>query len=438
LNKNNEIFQNDIWSFKNIYNKYFCFCKGSCKYSNISQLCKYQFYLYIIDNNKYLYKKTDYLFSDFYQTSSDDTYPIFKEMIKKNISAHYIDKKKEIYQKYCKKKKVCTKVINSFNTKLLLNGDFLEKYLELILRLKAVVVGHKITSFYNILYCIDYIEYINLGHGIKYIKHFLYNDYSSHTKYNKLVLPPSTKIIKMAIKYGWNEKNIIKNCLPKWDKYDIYKNNLKLMNKNKSIFILFTWRCLKKENLNISSMYLNNIRDLVNNIILNKIIRKNNITLYFTLHPNFKKYNRVFKFNKSIKYISHKNISNCLMESNLLITDFSSVIFDIIYQKKPYIMFIPDAEDKNIKYIYQKGYYEIIDSLKNRSLYFENTFFDVNKTLIKIIYYIEHHFKLDDKLKKFYDSFQFKCGNNTDKFINYVFNWFIKRYNSNQIKRHKF
>ena len=43
------------WQFKNIYNNYFCFCKGSCLYEKIPELCKYHFYLYIIDNNKYLY-----------------------------------------------------------------------------------------------------------------------------------------------------------------------------------------------------------------------------------------------------------------------------------------------------------------------------------------------------------------------------------------------
>ena len=54
------------WYFANIYNYYFCFCKGSsCLYENILQKCKYYFYLYIIDINQFLYNKTDYLFGDF-------------------------------------------------------------------------------------------------------------------------------------------------------------------------------------------------------------------------------------------------------------------------------------------------------------------------------------------------------------------------------------
>ena len=105
LDKKNIILNKNYWQFKNIYNNYYCLCKGKCLYKNISQLCKYLFYLYIIDNNKYIYNKTDYLLSDFYYFSSDDTFPIFKEMIKLNLNAHYMDAKEKINNKFCKSEK---------------------------------------------------------------------------------------------------------------------------------------------------------------------------------------------------------------------------------------------------------------------------------------------------------------------------------------------
>lgn len=53
------------WYYRNIYNKYFCFCKGPlCIESKINQKCKYRFYLVLIDNNKILYPKTHYLLAD--------------------------------------------------------------------------------------------------------------------------------------------------------------------------------------------------------------------------------------------------------------------------------------------------------------------------------------------------------------------------------------
>jgi hypothetical protein len=40
-------------------------------------------------------------------------------------------------------------------------------------------------------------------------------------------------------------------------------------------------------------------------------------------------------------------------------------------------MFIPDAEDPDIRSIYLEEYYELIESLKNGTIYFENKFFEI-------------------------------------------------------------
>jgi hypothetical protein len=136
---------------------------------------------------------------------------------------------------------------------IIINGDFLEKFLDLILKLKVAVSGSEFISIiYNdYIFCnIEYITSINVGHGVKYFKSFLYERYSNYKKYNKLLLSPSKKIISVALKYGWKEENIIKMCLPKWDKYD--KSNKKLYSKKytkKSIFIFFTKRNFKNKKI---------------------------------------------------------------------------------------------------------------------------------------------------------------------------------------------
>jgi len=406
------------WNFKNIYNHYFCFCTGencfSKKVMEEGQRCKYNLYLSIIDNNRYLYKKTDYLLADFLakQLSADDAYPIFKEMIKKNLSAHYITEKTNIYKKYCRNNRQCKFVINETN----INGDFLEKYLELILKLKAVIVGADLNAMDFIFYNIEYITSINLGHGVKYFKSFLYKNYTSPQKYNKLVLAPSKKIIAVALKYGWKEENIIKICLPKWDKYDKIENHEII---SKSIFIFFTWRHLR-QNKKISSEYINNILKIIKCPILQKKLIKENISLFYALHPGISQYKKI-KSLKS-KYISFEQISDLLMKSNLLITDFSSVVFDFVYQRKPIIIYIPDAEDPNNKYNYDEDYYNLINNIKNGTIHFENKYNTVEQVINKIIYYIDNDFKLESNMKDFYDSFEFKCRNNTQAFIEYIKN----------------
>ena len=384
-NKNN-------WNFLNIYNKFFCYCNGfDCLRINNNK-CKYYFYLYIIDLNHEIYKKTDYLLYDFIlnRYSSDDTFPIFEQMVKRKIKAHYITENKNIYKKFCKKKNYCDSIILVKHREYKINGDFLEKYLTLILKLRQVLSSLGISIFFinNIFYNIDYITYICIGHGVSYFKYYLYQGiYGSHYVH-KLLIPNSEKLINMTLKYGWKEENLIKFNLPRWEKYNRYKNKMdeKANIKSKSILVMFTWREIKN-GTNISSIYINNIKKLINNDILIKNLQNYNITFYFALHHKLNKYKNVFEINDNIKYIKDKYISEYLTKTNLIVTDYSSIIFDIIYRKIPYIIFIPDAKDPNIINNYNERTYNIIKNFTNNDFDFKNIFFDINSTIRKIYYY---------------------------------------------------
>ena len=413
------------WNFINLYNNYFCICRGlDCISSDIPQECKYYFYLNIIDNNKHLYNKTDYIFCDFIvsEYSSDDTYPVFQEMINQNLSVHYLTQKIDIYNKYCEFNKNCLSVLRLFNTTMI-DGDFLEKYLTIFLKLKAAITGATFFYINNLFKNIDYINYICVGHGISFFKSFLYesNSYYGNKIFDKILLPPSEKLISVAKKYNWTDENIIKINLPRWYKYDLFEKNQNKEIKNKSIFVMFTWRNINS-NKTISFDYINNIEKLINNEILIKSLKDNHIILYYTLHHQFLNYKELFQLNNYAIFINENEISNILSKTNLIVTDFSSIIFDLIYRKKPYIIFIPDSNDPLIETKYTKEYYQLIKDMKNNKIKFENKFFTVEKVINKIIYYINNNFELEQKLKKFYDSFEFKHENSINKFIDYLKN----------------
>ena len=430
LKRNIDIYE-DEWIFKNIFNHYFCYCKGiNCLISKISQNCKYYFYLNIINENKNVYNKTDFLFIDyiFKDQSSDDTYPVFQIMEKRGFPVHYITEKKDIYNKYCFKFKynMCQTIISMDKESYSLYGDFLEKYLLIILKLKAVISGKLKAENYisNLFYNLEYITYISIGHGICYFKEYLYSEHRLYGKKmnDKILIPPSKKIISIAKKYGWEDENIIKYNLPRWDKYNNYNGNI----SHNSIFIMFTWRSLRK-NKKISPYYLENIISLLTNNKLIKILKEKNITLYFSFHRFFiyryiNSSKSILKKNKYIKIIDQNEISNVLSKASLVISDFSSIIFDIIYRRKPFIIYIPDGNDENIKEIYSKEYYELIISMKNGSIPFENIYFHLNETLEKIYYYIKNSFHLETKLEEFVDSFELRKEDSIDKLIQYLNN----------------
>ena len=432
LRRHISLYENE-WIYINNYNNYYCFCKGEkCLNYNVTQKCKYYFYLHIIDSNRYTYKKTDYLFMDFIfiELSSDDVYPVFKRMEKQNLPVHYITENTEIYNRFCYQNKQCLKIIPVNKINYTINGDFLESYLNIFLKLKAVVSARALGFNYltNLFYNLEYIMYIGVGHGVSFFKYFLYDKYQTYgiKQNDKLLIPPSDKLISIAKRYGWKDENIIKMNLPRWDKYNnisefIYDKNSNITNN--SIFIMFTWRDFKRKK-SIISYYFHNIINLIENNKLYNLLVKTKTVLYFSIHHLLDKYVNKYKIkyenNNYINFIDSNKISECLSKTSLIVSDFSSIIFDLIYRRKPFIIYIPDANDPEIKDLYKNNYYELIQSMKNGSIEFENKYFEINETINKIMYYINNNFKLEPKLEDFYNSFNLKNTDFINNFINYL------------------
>ena len=124
---------------------------------------------------------------------------------------------------------------------------------------------------------------------------------------------------------------------------------------------------------------------------------------------------------KYIKFISQIS-SDLIKLSNLLITDFSSIIFDFVYRRKPFIIYMPDYNDTLINIYYKRNYFELIQSMKNGTIEFENTFYNIDFVVNKILFYIKNNFQLEEKLKIFYDNLNMNHKDNIYEFIKYIKN----------------
>ena len=432
--KRNSIGDSNGWVFRNIYNNYFCYCIGTkCVKNEVKQICKLNFYKYIIDVNRDLYPKTEYIFVDFIFKAlpSDDTFPVFEEMIKQNMSAHYITEKEDLYNEYCPDHKYCQTIIPINIFSYYKFGDFLEKYLTLMLKLKAVI-SCKQSSFHYLSYLfykIEYVTYIAVGHGVDFFKDYLFGYYRIYGSKinNKILIPPSKVLVDLAIKFGWEKRNIIQINLPRWDRYSqvdyYFSGNI----TSNSILVMFTWRYTKwwLGFRDISELYHENIIKLLENTKLHETLEKHNMTLYFSLHRlvNRKyvpKYDVAIEKVDNLKYVKQNELSECLAKTKLVVSDFSSIIFDLMSRGKPFVIYIPDAEDKNIIKTYTNDYIDLIQNMKNGKIQFKNKFDTVEETVEKIISYIENDYKIEPDLKEFYDSFNFKIKNNTNEFIDYL------------------
>ena len=164
--------------------------------------------------------------------------------------------------------------------------------------------------------------------------------------------------------------------------------------------MMFTWRDILRSR-RISSHYLNNIsNEIMNDNLIKEMNKKKygntlNLSFHRLIDKEYKKkYQLLSKNTTYIKFINQNEISECLAKTSLIVTDFSSIVFDIMYRRKPFIIYVPDSNDPEIKDIYIKDYYELIESMNNGTIYFENKFFNIDEAINKIIYYINNNFTI--------------------------------------------
>ena len=122
--------------------------------------------------------------------------------------------------------------------------------------------------------------------------------------------------------------------------------------------------------------------------------------ILFVCHPNMKGTKEYFEKNEATIVEESASYSKLFAETDLLITDYSSVGFDFAYLRKPMIYYQNDIEEFfSGNHTTQKGYFN----------YEKNGFGEVEYTLEKlvdrIVEYLENDCKLKQKYRDRIDSF---------------------------------
>ena len=131
----------------------------------------------------------------------------------------------------------------------------------------------------------------------------------------------------------------------------------------RDILVMPTWRMYLSDLSNedfIRSDYYVHWNEVLKNSRLSAMLQKHNLRLVFYPHYEMQKFVDCFKIENENIVIANFNdydVQKLLMDSKLLITDYSSVFFDFAYMKKPCIYY---QFDKNKFYSqhYKQGYFD--------------------------------------------------------------------------------
>lgn len=187
----------------------------------------------------------------------------------------------------------------------------------------------------------------------------------------------------------------------RYERFQFMKKN---ESERKCILVSFTYRHYLN-NFFQKSLYKVNLEKLLNNNDLVFYLKNKNIDLIYIPHHEEidlgKNYSKlIFKYTK-IK--DQSNLEHYIEHCSLLITDFSSIAFDFMFQNKPVLFYPVDINEK--MYFYEKRFLEN----SNDTLFFGNYFYQQNLLINKIKYYSNNNFSIGKSLRQKYESlFYFK------------------------------
>lgn len=363
------------------------------------------------------YEKDSFLLFDcLYDKDAEsiDAYSLFLHIKEKGYKAYYITlKDSDIYKKLKDENNLENIIVISEYSKN--DGKkFVSAIAKILPKTKAIITSFGTESVIDkYFHSLDYLKYIFIQHGQTFFKESVLN--SGYLFKEKFPYILASSDIESAIfrKYGWEDKNILKAGLPRWD---LLKNN-NLSNNEKSIFIMFTWR-ITNPKMFAHSLYLKRLSSLLGNKEFHDFLQKNNIKIYLAVHHALKA-NSNINLNidlDNIEVVDTKKISHYIKKSSLLITDLSSVCFDFMFQNKPVIFYGLDRGDR----LLERNQFIDLELLKRRENVIPNIVFDEKLLIEKVKYYVNRDFVLEDKTANIYSKFFYLKENIREKLFDEI------------------
>ena len=245
------------------------------------------------------------------------------------------------------------------------------------------------------------IPFVFLQHGVIALKK-VDNFYGKGQKGACDLFVVSTDTEKQTIvdNFGYEPKEVINTGLPRWDVLHDKSQD------RREIMIMPTWRnwldSVPDKDFEASD-YFTHYMALLNSRKLADLLEKYDLEVNFYLHAKFQEYSDQYQTkSERIHLVSFGEtaVNEMLMRCRMLITDYSSVCWDILYQDKPTIFYQFDLD----KYEEAHGSY-----LDMRTELFGDRAENQEQLLALLEEQIKNNFKMKpehEQLRRFYFNFK--------------------------------
>ncbi len=332
-----EIFINNKKSMINKYNQYFLGIKNIRK-----------------EFQKRLPKSDIWLFADRDYEADDNAEHLYRYIMQNHPEQQIVFALRKESRDWGRLKK------EGFN--LVEFGSF--EFERIIKKVSKVISSH--ADGYLMRYITPRQQFVFLQHGV------IKDDLSKWLNSKKMDLfITSTKaeynsIVNNYNHYKFGKKEVVLTGLARHD--TLLKNN---KTNVKQILIMPTWRH-SLSGLMIGNLGIRELKDdfkeseyfqkwnlLLNSNTLQKLCEKYSYTVVFNPHPNIIPYLKDFNIPSYVKIANQsESLQELFCNSSLMITDYSSVAFEMAYLNKPVIYYQFDQEDFFNSHTYQKGYFD--------------------------------------------------------------------------------
>ena len=164
----------------------------------------------------------------------------------------------------------------------------------------------------------------------------------------------------------------------------------------KMILVMPTWRAWLEEKTDedfLKSDYFRNYMEMLGDESLAKCLKESGVKLIFFIHPKFKDYLSKFSAasdNIELVQFGSRPLNEIMMKCSMLVTDYSSVCWDVYYMGKPVVFYQFDYD------MYMENHGSYMDMEHEL---FGDRFTKLDEVIESIKYNIENGFKESERAK---------------------------------------